>query len=274
MILCNHKPPKWQKNHHIHDIYMFSNFILNIYVLYHQVIICICPLIQDVANISIASYSILNHTFLDWIVQCFTWPWYKMWHTAHSQTPIIMYFHTVYLELAVLNPTSLPTYSRSIEGYRHPRFFNPLSHLDTLAYAAPATWAMPREGWLGALDFVLCVLGLRYAMCQWHSMPWKWWNIIWHIKTLSTKDLPTAVVVANTPPRKPDFARLTCPCATLAPQHTWRKEWRVLLVCKDSSRPPCCGSRRDDPLYIGHQMKPQGVHIRTVAQQFTISVVA
>jgi len=60
-----------------------------------------------------------------------------MWHPAHSQTPIIMYFHTVYLVLAVLVPTSLPTYSRSIEGYRHPCSLNLLSPPDTLAYAAP-----------------------------------------------------------------------------------------------------------------------------------------
>jgi hypothetical protein len=216
-----------------------------------------------------------SQSHLSWkMVQCFTEPCYKMWHNAHSQTPNIMYFHTVYLELAFSNPTSLPTYSRSIEGYRHPRSLNPLLHPDTLAYAAPATWAMSREGWLGALDFVWWVLGLRYAMCRWRSTPSEWWNIIWHIQTLNTKDLQTAVVVANTPPRKPDFARLTCPCATLAPQHTWRKKWRVLPVCKDSLRPPCCGSRRDDPLYIDHQTTPQGVHIRTVAQQFTISFVA
>jgi len=177
-------------------------------MLYNQIITYICPLIQDVANISIASYSIFNHTFLDWIVQCFAQPCYKMWHKAHSQTSIIMSFHTVYLELAVSNPTSLPTYSRSIEGYRYPRSLNPLSPPDALAYAAPATWAISREGWLGALDFVLWVLALRYAMCQWRSIPWEWWNITWHIQTLSTKDLPTAVVVANTPPRKPDFARL------------------------------------------------------------------
>jgi len=98
-------------------------------MLYNQIIACICPLIQNVANISIASYSIFNLTFLDWMVQCFTQPCYKMWYTA------------------------------------------------------------------------------------------QWWNMIWHIQTLSKADLPTAVVV----PRKPDFARLTCPCATLAPQHTWRK---------------------------------------------------
>jgi len=66
------------------------------------------------------------------------------------------YLYTVYLVLAVSIPTSLPTYSRSIEGYRHPhsQALNPLSPPDTLAYAVPATWAMSREGWLGALDFV------------------------------------------------------------------------------------------------------------------------
>jgi len=131
-----------------------------------------------------------------------------------------MYFHTVYLVLAVSIPTSLSTYSRSIEGYRHPLSLNPLSLPDTLAYVAPATWAMSREGWLGALDFVLWVPGPRYAMCQRRSIPWEWWNITCHIQTQSTADVPTAVVAANTPPRKPDFARLTCPCATLAPQHT------------------------------------------------------
>jgi len=77
-----------------------------------------------------------------------------------------MYFHTVYLVLAVSNPTSLPTYSRSVEGYRHPRSLNPLVPPDTLAYAAPATWAMSHEGWLGALNFVEWVPGPRYAMCQ------------------------------------------------------------------------------------------------------------
>jgi len=110
----------------------------------------------------------------------------KMWHTAHSQTPIIMYFHKVYLVLAVSIPTSLPTYSRSIEGYHRLSSLNHLSPPDTLAYAAPATWAVSREGWLGALDFVLWVPGPRYAMCQWRSIPWKWWNISWHIQTQST----------------------------------------------------------------------------------------
>jgi len=128
--------------------------------------------------------------------------------------------------------------------------------------------------WLGALDFVLWVPAPRYTMCQWRSIPWEWWNITWHIHTQNTADLLTAVVAHNTPPRKPDFARLTCPFVTLAPQHSWRKKWRVLPVCKDLLRPLCCGSRRDDPLYIGHQMTPQGVHIRTIAQQFKISVVA
>ena len=35
------------------------------------------------------------------------------------------------------------------------------------------------------------------------------WNTSWHIQTQSTADLLTMVVAANTPPRKPDFARLT-----------------------------------------------------------------
>jgi len=108
-------------------------------------------------------------------------------------------------------------------GLPSPPFFESSFASNTLAYAAPATWAIFREGWLGPLDFVLWVPGPRYAMCQWRSISWEWWNITWHIQTLSTADLPTAVVDANTPPRKPDFARLTCRCATLAPQHTWRK---------------------------------------------------
>jgi len=39
------------------------DLLLNIYMLYNQIVTCICPFIQDVANISIVSYSILNHTF-------------------------------------------------------------------------------------------------------------------------------------------------------------------------------------------------------------------
>ena len=52
---------------HVWYLHVFQ-FILNIYMLYNQITTCVCPLIQDVANISIASYSILNHTLLDWIV--------------------------------------------------------------------------------------------------------------------------------------------------------------------------------------------------------------
>ena len=39
-------------------------------------------------------------------------------------------------------------------------------------------------------------------------------------RTQSTADPLTVVVVANTPPRKPCFARLISLCATLAPQRT------------------------------------------------------
>jgi len=162
---------------------MGFNFNLNIYMLYNGMITSICPLVQNVPNISIASCYILSHIFLDWNVKRDTQPCCKMWYTAHSQTPIIMYFHTVYLMLAISIPTSLPTYSRSIEGYYHPCSLNALSPPDTLAYAAPATWAMSRERWLGALDFVLWVPCPRYAMCQWRSIPWEWWNITWHIQT-------------------------------------------------------------------------------------------
>jgi len=82
-----------------------------------------------------------------------------------------------------------------------------------------------RDGW---------VHWISYYGCQAQDMPCVndvvWWNITWHIQTQSTADLPTAVVAANTPPWMPGFARLTCPCGILAPQHTWRKEWRVLPV--------------------------------------------
>ena len=92
---------------HVWYLYVFQFLFEHLYVANPIItcicplITCICPLIQDVANISMSSYSIVNLTFLEKIVQCFTEPCYKMWHTAHSQTPIIMHFHTVYLELAV-----------------------------------------------------------------------------------------------------------------------------------------------------------------------------
>ena len=146
------------------------------------IITFMCPLIQYVPNISIVSCYILDHTFLDGIVGRDTQPCCKTWHTAHSQTPIIMYLYTVYLVLAASIPTSLPTYSRSIEGYRHPhsQVLNPLSPPDTLAYAVPATWAMSREGWLGALDFVyvsyqVIMTYKRILIRHIHTSVISWW---------------------------------------------------------------------------------------------------
>jgi len=36
-----------------------------------------------------------------------------------------------------------------------------------------------RDGWVHC---VLWVPGPRYAMCQWRSIPWEWWNTTWHIQ--------------------------------------------------------------------------------------------
>jgi len=199
---------------------MFFNFNLNIHMLYNEIITCICPLIQKVPidfNCTQSHFSWLN---------CITWHTALVQDVTHSPLPDTHH-------PSIVLSHSLPGVGRfdphiiahiftihcHSEGYRHPRSLNPLSPPDTLAYATPATWAMSRGGWLGALDFVLWVPGPRYAMCQWRSIPWEWWNITWRIQTQSTADLPTAVVAANTPPRKPDFARLTCPYATLDPQH-------------------------------------------------------
>jgi len=143
---------------HVWDIYMFFNFNLNIYMVYNGIVTSICPLIQNGQSISIESYYILSHIFLDWNVKRDTQPCCKMWHTANSQTPIIMYFHTVYLVLAVSIPTSLPTYSRSIESYGHPRSLNPLFLLRILSLTLRLQLGQcpVRDGWVhwvsGALD--------------------------------------------------------------------------------------------------------------------------
>jgi len=47
-------------------------------------------------------------------------------------------------------------------------------------------------GMVGCTEFRIMGAGLRYAMCQWRSIPWECWNIIWHIQTLSTKDFKTS----------------------------------------------------------------------------------
>ena len=184
----------------MYDIYMFFDFSLNICMLHNPIITCICPLItcicpliQDVANISMSLYTIVNLFFLK---ICTMFHRTLLQDVTHSTLPDTQH-HVLPHSLpgvGLFEPHFIAHIFTIHWGLPSPPFLNPLSHPDTLACAAPATWAMSREGWLGVLDFVWWVLGLglRYAMCRWRSIPWEWWNIIWHIQILSTKDLPTA----------------------------------------------------------------------------------